>query len=66
MIGEQLELFTNPPAATFRFVTVCPWCGEPVEVSPEHEAGDRWDYANTWSYVAQKRHEAEAHPERAA
>lgn len=63
---DQLALFDppQPTAATLRFVTVCPWCGEVVDISPPQDPGARWDHVNTWSYIAQQRHNHDRHPER--
>lgn len=58
---EQLALFDPTPASLVRFITVCPQCGEVVDVSPGQDPAERWDHARTLSYVAQKAHQREHH-----
>jgi hypothetical protein len=63
---QQLDLFADDAPRPVYGVTVCPWCGEPVEAVPIADPGDSWQPAVLFGYIAQKAHEREHHPERAA
>ena len=56
----QLELFA-PTAQPLAFVTICPRCGELLDTFEVADAGEPWNEAALWSYVAQYRHEQEVH-----
>lgn len=63
---EQLDLFAEsaaPDSPVFG-VTVCWHCGEPVAAVPIADAGDPWQEAVLFGYIAAKAHDRERHPER--
>ena len=59
MADRQLNLLEPD---VINLVAVCWRCGETVAVIPIAQ-GESWGAAEKWSYIAQKAHDRERHPE---